>query len=225
MGPQFILLLSIGTLLYFFLAFLIYKQQKEIGYFFGFAALFIWTIAGGWIITFDRLSGMQGANWGLHYYYLFNKLFPVYLDYNYFTALCYYFFFLLLMQVVILVVYRYMSKEPAEQMRPLVVTHWKFQLFSVIAAILSFVTIYPIFMDALMHNKSLYTTIHATNNALFPIHQLLNQFSLLALIIGFLTLLSGENGIFLRRENRQIRFHSLPDPDPSSGIVPGDPGQ
>ncbi len=206
-GLEILLLLFAGTGLFTYLTILIYKRSREISYILGFGALFIWTIAGGWLITIDRLTLMRGMKFGLHYYGYFEKLFPVYLDLDYFLAILYYFVFLFVIQITILFSFKKRKQESPVQNRPIFVQHWKFQLLSLFAVAMSFLTIYDTFRDASVHGKSLYITIHSTENIFFSLHQLLNQVALLSLIIGFLVFLSGKKGIlFVGKSGKVIMF-------------------
>src|ERR1035437_7731541 len=74
--------------------------------------VFYFTLGGAWIFPIDSYFGFRGEVIGLHYLPMFDRLFPVAFDTDYFISCAYYVLFILIFQYTyILFVKRYIRKN------------------------------------------------------------------------------------------------------------------
>src|SRR3990170_8608054 len=176
----FILILALGGLLWRF--------TKSFAFLFGIAALYYWSLHGGWAIVTDQLGGDSRQ----HYHYLYDKMFPVFLDEHYTWTLGLYTGFVLITGLAVLYWAR-PTALPTDNLKPVVLSHDRIIAIGGIAAIVSFWMMGDSLGGALQIGKSGYVlTRSSTDNlGLFRIHQVLNRVALVPPSIGLATLLAG----------------------------------
>ena len=126
------LLLTAATIALCILGMMLWRQTRSIAFPFGLAALYFWTLYGAWSIVTDLLGGDSGK----HYYYLYDKMFPVDLDSDYFWTLGLYAAFLVIIAVVALCFVR-PARLPTVNLTPIVLSHDGIILACGIAALAS----------------------------------------------------------------------------------------
>jgi hypothetical protein len=89
------LCLFVFTLIIYFLTWKIWKKTKQIAFPIGISLLYYWSLLGAWFIIFDGLTGQKGKEFGHHYYYLFEKMFPVHADNSYLLTISLYALFII----------------------------------------------------------------------------------------------------------------------------------
>jgi hypothetical protein len=98
MIPFFVLLI-LATAAIAWLTRIMWNRHPHYGVLIGIFALYYWSLAGSWFIVWDAFHDYELKNYGLHYYYLFEKLFLITPDTSYFISLVYYAVFVILLQL------------------------------------------------------------------------------------------------------------------------------
>ena len=195
----FYLLLTVLTLLIVLAGLALWYKTKNYGFVVGMGALYFWSIYGAWAIVYDRLGGESGKR----YHYLYDKLFPIYLDESYAWSLSLYALFILLVifTVYILVGTQARLSTAIDQSRtPLVISHKLMLLVSFLSAFLSYMIVRTSLAEATSAGVSGYhmTRIYDDSISFFTLHQVLNRFALLPLTIGLAVLVSGSKARLIR---------------------------
>ncbi|MBI9037064.1 MAG: hypothetical protein JEY97_02950 [Bacteroidales bacterium] len=187
---KFILLLSFLTLIIIFLGWKIWKKTKCNNYLFGFFLIYFWTLNGAWIFTIDQLTGAKGAEIGISYYRIFEKLFPVQLDNNYFLTILYYGIFIILIQTVIWALSSNNKKINSNKIKPINISIKAFLILTIGLIILDLFIIYPDIKESITQSQSLYFQLNDSTNKFLTIYQLISKIiaftSVFSLIIYFL---------------------------------------
>jgi len=187
---KFILLLSFLTLIIIFLGWKIWKKTKCNNYLFGFFLIYFWTLNGAWIFTIDQLTGAKGAEIGISYYRIFEKLFPVQLDNNYFLTILYYGIFIILIQTVIWTLSSNNKKSNSNIIKPINISIKAFLILTIGLIILDLFIIYPDIKESITQGRSLYFKLNDSTNKFLTIYQLISKIiaftSVFSLIIYFL---------------------------------------
>src|SRR5688572_8575484 len=150
------LLNCIGLILIAKFTWVIYQRTQNLMIIGGVFLIYFWSIAGSWFFLFDELTFRAGEAWGLHYYYIFRKMFSVRADAVYRECLIFYHLFI----VMILTALYFLapSAQPYPAARRQGLNHSIFLLSALSAFILSFLIIYPDIEFALRNHLSVYTT-------------------------------------------------------------------
>jgi len=187
---KFILLLSFLTLIIIFLGWKIWKKTKCNNYLFGFFLIYFWTLNGAWIFTIDQLTGANGADIGISYYRIFEKLFTVQLDSNYFLTILYYGLFIIVMQLIIWLISRNHKKNTLIKIKPIYISIKAFLILTLSLIILNLIIIYPDIKESITKGRSLYFQLNDSTNRFLTIYQLISKViaftSVFSLIIYFL---------------------------------------
>lgn len=184
---SYFLLLLLSTAIILALTVVIWRRTKTFSFVLGIFFLFYWGLAGSWIFYFDAISGFQGAEIGLHYYYIFDVLFKVKLDHSFLLAIVFHAAFIISIQLSVLLFYR---KKADTVNRILIVDYKKLALIGLLAFLCSNFFIYDEIIEAYRHNKILYHVVELTENRFFSLHQLFLQISITATVFLFGLLLS-----------------------------------
>ena len=187
------LLLSGTTLIIVFLQYLVWKRSRNIFLPLATAFLYYWSLLGGWIIIFDCLNDNAAAKLGTSYYMYFEKLFPVFLNDDYFKTIIYYSLFIISFQVAQLWLLRHLPKNIPEPDKKLNVNHVLIMIISLVTVGLSFIFVYPLLAEAYANNESFYLYInkHPLGGA-FTLSQILRTSSVVAITGGLVLLLIGK---------------------------------
>lgn len=190
------IVLTIATIIILFLLWRIWKKTGEIAFVIGVGMIYYWSLAGSWFLVYDQLNGLQGAEWGLHYYYLFEKLFPVYVDQTYLAVIGIYSLFIILLEVVIL----YWAKPATSASglsQPVRIFHLRLIGMCVMAAVVSLALVYQEVLTAVKFDLSVYTVTRSQPSRFYSLHQLANQAAIIPLYLGLFTFLSGNEAKYV----------------------------
>lgn len=187
---KYILLLSFITLIIICLGWIVWKKTKCNNYLFGFFLIFFWTLNGAWIFTIDQLSGAKGADIGISYYRIFEKLFPVQLDNNYFLTILYYGIFIIGIQLIIWWFSRSNKKINSIKIKPVNISIQFLLILTIVLICLNLFIIYPDIKEAISLGRSLYFQLNDSTNRFLTVYQLISKIiafiSVFGLIIYFL---------------------------------------
>ena len=193
----FNLLLVVCTALMIFAAIALWSKTHNLGFLLGIAALYFWSIHGAWAIVYDLLGGDSGK----HYHYLYDKLFPIYLDENYaWTLSLYTLFTLVACAIAYLNAKPRVLSRPDVESTPLVVSHPKMLLLACVSGGISYLIVRASLVEASSSGISGYhmTRLYNDSISFFTLHQILNRFALLPPAIGLAILASGPNARYIR---------------------------
>jgi len=205
------LLLSLYTLIIAYLAWRTWKKTREIAFLIGVALIYYWSLLGAWFIVYDELSGGKGADFGLHYYYLLELLFPVRADNTYLYACALYAVFIIGLQLTILYFAKPYEKNSAPETKPVHINHLLLIGICVGAALLSFALVWKEILTAAKFSESIYIVTRMQPGRFFTLHQLLNQAAVVSLYIGLIAYISGERSRFISgsRAKWQLAAYAL----------------
>lgn len=190
------ILLTTSTLIIFFLLWRIWKKTGELAFIIGIALIYYWSLAGSWLLVYDQLNGAKGEEWGLHYYYLFEKLFPVRIDSTYLAVIGMYSMFIIILQLTIL----YFAKprtERSELPSAIHIHHGRLIVMCILAAIAGLMLVYREILIAVKFDQSVYTITRSQPGKFYTLHQLMNEIAIAPLYLGLFTFLSGNKSRYL----------------------------
>lgn len=152
--------------------------------------MFFWTFNGAWIFTIDQLLGAKGANIGISYYGIFDKIFPVYLDNYYFLSIIYYGIFIIGIQLFIWIFGAKRDKGKIITFESINISIQTLSLITIVLIFLNLFIIYPDLKEAVKQGKSFYFQLNNSTNRFLTIYQLICKIvafiSFFNLIIYFL---------------------------------------
>ncbi len=181
-----------------FAAIALWLKTRTPGFLLGIASLYFWSIHGAWAIVYDLLGGESGK----HYHYLYDKLFPIYLDENYAWTLSLYTFFVLATCAT-----AYFSVKPRSELdrtgrksTPLIISHSKMLLLACVSGGVSYLIVRASLVEASSSGVSGYhmTRLYNDSISFFTLHQVLNRFALLPPAVGLAVLASGPDARYIR---------------------------
>lgn len=196
---QFYLVLTTVTAIIFFLSWKIWKKTRDISFLAGIFMIYYWTLLGAWFIVYDELTEQKGKNFGLHYYYLLDKMFPVHADHYYMKAILLYalFIFTLLFTILFSVSRRDRSNGIQNSIgSKIIIRNNILFLTSIISIISSFVLVYTEIKIAIDIDKSIYTVVTTYPNRFYTLHQIFNLLATVPLFYGFVTYLGKDGNNF-----------------------------
>ncbi len=193
---EFTLLLLGSTLLFCFLGGLIWYRTRNAGFALGLFFLYYWSLYGAWAIVTDLSGGQSGKR----YQYLYDKLFFIYLDGDYFLSLVYYSLFLILVAVMVLAVAGTAKKRLPSKTKAIEIFPWRMILGGATALLVSFLLIRDQLAYAMLMGMSGYqvTASGEELGALFILHQAFTVIAVLPAAIGIAVAASGQDGLFLK---------------------------
>ncbi|HEY6161064.1 MAG TPA: hypothetical protein VI112_07570 [Bacteroidia bacterium] len=210
---QHYLLLTVSTLIIFYLSLLTWKRTKQVAFLLGYAVLYYWTLLGAWFIVFDDLTGQKGKEIGLHYYHFFDRLFPVHADNIYLVAIALYSGFIILVQLTVLF---FLKKgvnrvDVNAERKPVFIHHGIIICCCLLTTIISFSLVWKEILTAAKFGQSVYVITRHQPGRFFTIHQLLNQVSIVALYTGLITFISGDKARFIKgsTDRKYLLFYIL----------------
>lgn len=196
------LLLTVSTLIIFYLLWRIWKKTGEISFVIGIVLIYYWSLMGSWLLVYDQMHDCAGQSWGLHYYYLFDKMFPVYIDNTYLIVIGLYSLFIIGIELTIL----YFAKPRLSQVvppKPLHVYHSRLIAICLLAAVASLVLVFKEILIAVKFDQSVYTITRSQPGRFYTLHQLANQVAIVPLYIGLFTFLSGSRSRYITGDQRR----------------------
>lgn len=181
---NFYLVLAIVTLVIFFIGWKIWDRTKNIGFIIGLFFIYYWTLLGSWFLIYDSLTG-KGEEIGLHYHYLFIKMFPVDLDKYYMLSIIYYSLFIISLELLILYLLPDKKNKIIYSKERIHINLTGLMVISIICVLLSSLIIYREIIYSLDKNVSIYHLSRNEDNPFFTLHQTLNQMAIVSLLLGF----------------------------------------
>jgi hypothetical protein len=176
------------------LAALLWRRTKSLAILGGIAFFYYWSLFGAWSLIYD----LRGGDSGMHYDYLFDRMFPVDLDADYFWALAYFGIFIITIELVLL--WRLRDSPlpaPLDERRLIRISHSKLLLICGLAGFISYELIQESLVYAWNTNSSVYLVTRGETDydviSLFTLHATLNRLALFPLVIGLATLASERN--------------------------------
>ncbi len=187
---SFYALLFGGSAIIFFLNKKIYQITHEWSVALASFILYYWGIAGAWILIPDQLSGEKGKSIGLHYYYIFEKLFKVEIDWIYFESILSYTIFIVIFLTALLFSIRkssfskaFLSPDQLPQVNSIFIL-----TTTVFLVVVSGYVMRKELFYAVSFSKSIYLITRNSNNGLKSIHQLANNYIVFVPLYGILIL-------------------------------------
>jgi hypothetical protein len=190
------IILTTGILFSILLTSRIYIKTRLLGLPLGVLFTYYWSLHGAWFITLDDM----GRDSQLSYHYLFEKLFPAYVDTYYFWAITYYTSFLFALQFSLLYFTRNLqpSNTYSPQKAPILLRHHIVMLVSSAAFVGSYAIFGGDLSNALNSGVSGYATTRSGANELFTLASILNRMTSIPLGIGIAVLFSGGNALCMK---------------------------
>ncbi|HTQ40699.1 MAG TPA: hypothetical protein VMJ32_16880 [Pirellulales bacterium] len=191
---EFYALLATLTLVIGGFALLLWRQTKSIAILLGIGFLYYWSLFGAWSLVFD----LRGGDSGMHYQYLFDKMFPVDLDGDYFQALVYLGLFVIAVEITLLWCLPCSPlPKPLPTERLIRISHNKLLILCGLAGLVSYFLIRDSLEFASSNNISAYLVTRGETDydviSLFTLHATLNRLALFPAVIGLAVLVSGKN--------------------------------
>jgi hypothetical protein len=158
------------------------------------AWLYYWSLFWAWSLVYD----LRGGDSGMHYQYLFEKMFPVDLNGDYFQALAYLGMFVIAVQVTLLwCLPASLLPKPLPADRLICISHRKLLLVCGLAGLVSYLLVRESLEFATSNNISAYLVTRGETDyeviSLFTLHATLNRLALFPAVIGLAVLISGKN--------------------------------
>ncbi|HEY2827403.1 MAG TPA: hypothetical protein VGJ04_07360, partial [Pirellulales bacterium] len=191
---EFYTLLTVLTVVIGALALLLWRQTRSIAIVMGIGFLYYWSLFGAWSLVYD----LRGGDSGMHYQYLFDKMFAVDLDGDYFRALVYLGLFIIAVEAALL---WYLPGSPIPKPLPkeklIRISHTKLLIICSLAGFVSYELIQDSLRFASINNISAYLVTRGETDydviSLFTVHATLNRLALFPAVIGLAVLVSGRN--------------------------------
>lgn len=199
--------LLISLLIIIFLCFKLWKLTKDFSIILGISLIYYWTLAGAWFFIGDQLSGEAGKDYGLHYYYLFLRMFEVHVDKYYLYSIIFYSVFIITIQLTLLLFInnkKLNQKQSDTLVAPYRINHVYIIIITVLSVFISFYILRNEIIYSLSHNLSVYTITRNTTSRFFTIHQIFNLIAVFSLIFGIVTYLSGKHGVYIYSDKNFI---------------------
>lgn len=198
------LVLTISTLIILYLAVLIWRKTRSIGFMLGIAILYYWSLLGPWFIVFDELTGQKGQYFGLAYYDYLTKLFPVHADTIYLKVIGFYALFIIIIELTILVFAKDKKVMPDRKESIIKINHFWLIAICIGATIVSLFIVWTQILIAAKFNQSVYYITRNYHDNYYTIHQLLNQAAVVSLYIGFIAFICGEKSQLISGSQKRI---------------------
>ncbi len=191
---SFYILLSTITLVIVGLAVLLWQQTRSLAVVLGIGFLYYWSLYGAWFLICD----LGGGDSGMHYHYLFDKIFPVHLDENYFCALVYLGLFVIIVELILF--WRLVGPplpKPLPLEQAIRISHPKLLGVCCVCGIGSFLLMRDSLAYASSNDLSIYLVTRGVTDydaiSWFTLHATLNRLALFPAAIGLAILLSGKD--------------------------------
>ncbi len=187
-----------GAGIIFFLNKKIYQITHEWSVAIASFILYYWGIAGAWILIPDQLSNEKGKVIGLHYYYIFEKLFKVDVDWIYFQSILSYSLFIICFLTILLLAIRKFSFPKtflSPNQLPQVNSIFIFTTTVFLILVSAYVMRKELFFSV-SFSKSIYLITRNSNNSLKSIHQLANNYIVFVPLYGMLILQNAPKKIY-----------------------------
>jgi hypothetical protein len=198
---EFYAVLTGATALILVMTVWIWLKTRQIGFVIGSGFLYYWSLYGAWNV----IARGAGSTEQFRFEYMFQKLFPVFLDPDYINALLLYSVFILTIQLTILLTARPVPRTPV-LLSPLQLDLRLLLVAGSVSAIAALWIVRDVIATSAANNVSPYAIIGAIQSGgnpgfqlpLFSLYQVLNETALGSITLGVAVLLSGADGRFIR---------------------------
>lgn len=188
--------LWIFTLLTVVLAGLLWAKTRTPAFAIGAAALYFWSLYGGWAILDEKVHGVPS---GFHFHHLEQAMFPINADGDYLAAVQWYGIFVALTLATTLVMVRRPRPECLAHSGAFHIDHRRVIALTALAGIASYLLVRDSFERAAAMNMAAYLLTRMPGEVpFFSIHTILNRAALFPALIGFAVLASGRHGRVLK---------------------------
>ena len=185
---SFYLLSSAAAVAIGWLTWRIWRKTRDVSFVIGLALIYYWSLYGAWSIIGDGLGGITPRR----YYYLYDKLFPIGLDGDYFLTLVLYSLFAIGIAATVLK----FARDPGTTQPPgdpLAISHTLIIVMSAAAGLLSFAIVREAIQSSAELGQSAYAATRSGDvGPLFTLHQVLNRVALLPAALGLAVIASGK---------------------------------
>ncbi len=212
----FYFLLLCFSVLIFRNAYKIYKQNKDYTLLISTLIIYYFTLCGAWIFPIDSFFGFSGDKIGLHYKPIFERLFAVNFDTDYYLACSYYCLFILIFQYSYILFIKQFVKPnkidinlSSKASLEVVINPYLILIFSLVCVFISAYIMKDEIYYAIAQEKSVYLITRANANPLYTIHQLANEFSVLIPIIAYSFSIFKMGEINIKIDNKKGAFQIL----------------
>jgi O-antigen polysaccharide polymerase Wzy len=191
---KFYAVLIVATAITLYLTVMVWRKAKSVAFPVGMAFLYYWSLFGAWSVVAEH----NDPHLGKPYDYLYYKMFPVYMDEDYFWSLVLYSIFLIVVQIAVL----YCAKSsndakvqalPASRIR---ISHRRILMFSAVSGLLSFLLVRDMLSAAAAVQTPLHF-LHPEESPLYTLHQTLIRASAVSLFLGVSIYMSGKRAKFI----------------------------
>jgi hypothetical protein len=185
----------------------VWLKTRQIAFVLGSAFLYYWSLYGAWSV----IARGTGAGGQYRFEYLFEKLFPIYLDQYYVWTIVLYTVFIVTVQVTVLLVAR--SKAlPEFAGNQISVDHRTLIIIASLLAIGAFAIVKDVLSTAISLGVNAYGVIGAIqanedpslNVPLFSLYQVLDETALGCLTLGLAILVSGDDARYIVGRPRRL---------------------
>lgn len=190
-------------------AFKTFKKTRDFTFPISTLILFYFTLAGAYIFPLDSYMSFKGEVIGLHYFAIFERLFPVVFDFDYFLSCLYYGVFILVFQYTYMFFVSKSAKDlpsikTKEQLNyEVVINPWLIIVFSFSFIFISAFIFRNEIYYALANQQSIYLITRGNANSLYSIHQLANEFCVLLPFIAYTFTIVKSNAFNIRISDKK----------------------
>lgn len=195
---EHIALASFGSVLILLAAGAVWYRTREPGFLVGGAALFYWSVFGGFVFIRDQMQGNIPK-----YSWVFETTFPVRVDDDYYLTIAYYCAFVLFTLLGVLALSHDLRPSSITAKKSLLpVSHGRILVLAVVAIYVAFELIRKDLLTASLQNISVYAATRAGEenqayNFRMIVHQMLTQIGIAAVGLGWAIRLSSAAPRFL----------------------------
>jgi oligosaccharide repeat unit polymerase len=199
------IVLMIATLTIIFLALAIYIKTKDVSLIVGLFFIYFFSLLGGVIIVLDKINGDISENIGMDYYYLFYKMYDIYLDTDYLLAIVIYAVFIIVIELTLLL-FVMKQNSTKHKIDPFIISHYKLMLLCFLFFLGSLSITGKYIIDAVNSNMAAYTLIRYSDEPIpfYSIHQILIRMAIFPFAIGFAIFLCGSNSEYITTKQNKL---------------------
>lgn len=211
---SFYIFLIAASVLIFFNTHKIWLLNKDFTIPISIFFIYYFTLGGAIIFPLDAYSGFKGAEIGLHYLPMFERLFIVCFDFNYFIACLYYVLFILAFQYSFIY---FMKKSnfkselisDSRNSKVIIINTGLVLFISMTLILISFYLLRDEIFYAIANEKSIYLTTRANSNTYYTLHQLANEFSVILPFIVYAFAILKNNKFNIKIKQNKFSFAVL----------------
>lgn len=197
---QYFLLLLFFTAVITILTFNLWLKIRNISIPLGILLIYYLSLMGAWCIIYDQTGGDSG----LHYQYLFEQMFPVYLDSYYAKMIALYSLFIIVLLLSLTFFIRIPRRFSEASVKRLRLSHITIMMVMVFAGFFSFMIFKDDIFIGLQTGNLTYYVTRNPDNKYFTIGAILNRMCLVPGAIGLAVFFSGPNAKYIVGKSRKL---------------------